>query len=314
MKILLADSNHPVLQTVLSDAGFQCDALWDQSAEELKELLPQYDGLIIRSKFKVDAELILRCPSLKCIGRVGAGMENIDVSFAESRGVRCLCVPEGNRDAVGEHALGMLLMLLNHLKRVDDEVRNGIWRRAVNRGTEIAGKTVSVIGYGHMGFSFAKKLSGFDATILAHDKYKTGFSTAYLAEAELERVFEETDILSLHLPLTPETHYYFNADFLARFKKPIYIINTARGKCLDTAALVEGLKSGRVLGACLDVLEYESLSFEDLDARTLPAPMQYLLKAENVLLSPHIAGWTQESNFKMSRLIAEKMRAVLINS
>jgi D-3-phosphoglycerate dehydrogenase / 2-oxoglutarate reductase len=313
MKILLADANHPVLQKILTDAGFLCDAFWHLSAEELKTLLPQYEGLIIRSKFKLDAALLSSCPALKCIGRVGAGMENIDVAFAEAQGIRCLCVPEGNRDAVGEHALGMLLMLLNHLKKADAEVRQGIWLRAENRGTEMRDKTVAIIGYGNMGASFAKKLSGFDAKILVHDKYKTGFSTPCVAEATLDQIFEETDILSLHLPLTKETAYYFNADFLSRFKKPIYVVNTARGKCLDTAALVAGLQSGQVLGACLDVLEYESLSFEQLDTTLLPAPMYYLLKAQNVVLSPHIAGWTNESNERMSRLIAEKMKAHLLS-
>jgi len=313
MKILFADSNHPVLEKILTDAGFQCDAFWDRTAQELIEMLPQYQGLIIRSKFKLSADLLSKCPQLKCIGRVGAGMENIDVPFAESKGIRCLCVPEGNRDAVGEHALGMLLMLLNHLKRADAEVRQGIWRRAENRGTEIREKTVSVIGYGHMGASFAKKLSGFDARILAHDKYKSGFSNDDVSETTLDQIFEETDILSLHLPLTAETTHYFNSEFLSRFKKPIYVVNTARGKCLDTAALVAGLQSGQVLGACLDVLEYESVSFENLDVLQLPEPMHYLLKAENVLLSPHIAGWTHESNERMSRLIAEKMKTHLLS-
>ena len=311
MKILLADSNHPVLEKTLRDAGFQCDAFWDLSAEELTRLLPQYSGLIIRSKFRVDAALLAACPALKCIGRVGAGMENIDVAFAEARGVRCLCVPEGNRDAVGEHALGMLLMLLNHLKKADLEVRQGIWLRAENRGTELRDKTVAIIGYGQMGSSFAKKMSGLESRVLAHDKYKNGFGSTNVLEASLEQIFEETDILSLHLPLTAETRYYFNSEFLSRFKKPIYLINTARGKCLDTAALVDGLKSKKVLGACLDVIEYESLSFETLDTRQLPEPMQYLLSAENVILSPHIAGWTHESNYRMSLLIAQKMISVL---
>lgn len=311
MKILLADSNHPILQQSLTEAGFHCDAFWDKSKEELLQLLPQYDGLVIRSKFRLDAQLLALCPALKCIARVGAGMENIDVAYAESHGIRCVCVPEGNRDAVGEHALAMLLMLLNHLKKADAEVRQGIWLRAENRGTEIRDKTLAVIGYGHMGQSFAKKLSGFDCKILVHDKYKTGFASDTVNEARLEQIFEETDILSLHLPLTAETQYYFNAEFLSRFKKPIYVINTARGKCLDTAALVAGLQSKKVLGACLDVLEYEAISFEALDTQTLPEPMQYLLNAQNVILSPHIAGWTHESNFRMSAVIAEKMRSVL---
>ena len=310
-KVLLADSNHEILHNTLRTAGIHCDLFWDKSVEELKSLLPEYDGLVIRSRFKLDKEILTPLTKLKCIGRVGAGMENIDVPFAESKGIKCLCVPEGNRDAVGEHALGMLLMLLNRLKIADAEVRQGIWLRAENRGTEISGKTVGIIGFGHMGSAFAKKLSGFDCTILAHDKYKTGFSNAYVQEATLEQIYELSDIVSLHLPLTSETTYYASSSFFNAFKKEIYFINTARGKCVDTAALVEAIESKRVLGACIDVLEYESVSFEALDARALPAPMQYLLKAENVLLSPHIAGWTHESNYKMSKGIAEKMIQVL---
>lgn len=311
MRILLADSNHSILEETLRAAGHDCDALWQLSAEELQQILPQYDGLVIRSRFKVTNALLAQCPDLKCIGRVGAGMENIDVAYAESHGVRCLCVPEGNRDAVGEHAIGMLLMLLNHLKKADAEVRHGTWLRAENRGTEISGKTIAVIGYGYMGSSFAEKLSGFGCRILAHDKYKKGFGNEKIKEAALGEIFESADIVSLHLPLTEETKYYVNADFLSRFKKPVYIINTARGKCLNTADLVAAMESGKVPGACLDVLEYESVSFENLDVTRLPGPMQYLIKSERVILSPHIAGWTHESNYKMSRMIAEKMISVL---
>lgn len=310
-KVLLADSNHEILHNTLLTAGIACDLFWDKSVEELKELLPQYDGLVIRSRFKLDKITLAPLTKLKCIGRVGAGMENIDVAFAESKGIRCLCVPEGNRNAVGEHALGMLLMLLNHLKKADAEVRNGIWLRAENRGTEISGKTVGIIGFGQMGSAFAEKLKGFGCSILAHDKYKSNFGSDSVKEASVNDIYEQADIVSLHLPLTEETNYYANAEFFSRFKKPIYFINTARGKCTDTATLVKALQEKKVLGACIDVLEYESLSFEALDTKALPTPMQYLLKADNVVLSPHIAGWTHESNYKMSKGIAEKMIQVL---
>lgn len=310
-KVLLVDSNHEILHNTLLTAGIACDLFWDKSVEELKALLPQYDGLVIRSKFKLDKDTLAPLTKLKCIGRVGAGMENIDVAYAESKGIRCVCVPEGNRDAVGEHALGMLLMLLNHLKKADAEVRHGIWLRAENRGTEISGKTVGIIGFGQMGTAFAEKLRGFGCTILAHDKYKNNFGTDSSKEASLNEIYEQVDIVSLHLPLTDETTYYANTEFFANFKKPIYFLNTARGKCTDTAALVKALQDKKVLGACIDVLEYESLSFEALDTTSLPVPMQYLLKAENVVLSPHIAGWTHESNYKMSKGIAEKMIKVL---
>ena len=312
MRILFADSNHPVLHETLISAGFACDLLWDMPAAELIALLPGYDALVIRSKFKITGEIIDRCPGLKCIGRVGAGMENIDVAYAQSKGITCLCVPEGNRDAVGEQAMGMLLMLLNHLKKADHEVRNGIWLRAENRGVEIKGKTVGIIGFGNMGSAFARKLSGFECNILAYDKYKTGFGNDYVTEASLQDLFDNCDIVSLHLPLTEETRFMVNTDFINTFKKPIYLINTARGKCLDTSDLVLALESGRVKGACLDVLEYETVSFESIAESEIPAPLNYLLHSDKVILSPHIAGWTHESNFKMSQLIAEKIKACLL--
>jgi D-3-phosphoglycerate dehydrogenase len=310
-KILCIDSNHSILHETLINIGFQCDLFWDQSAEDLIKLLPNYEGIVIRSKFKITKQLIDSAPNLKCIGRVGAGMENIDVEYANSKGIVCVSAPEGNRDAVGEHALGMLLMLLNNLKRADIEVRHGIWKRAENRGFEIAGKTIGIIGYGNMGATFAKRLQGFSCKVLVNDKYKTGFGNEFVTESTLEQIYQEADIISIHTPLTEETTHYINDAFISSCKKNIYIINTARGKCLNTADLVTHLKTGKVLGACLDVLEYESTSFENMDITKLPEPMQYLLKSENVILTPHIAGWTHESNYKMSLIIAEKMTKVL---
>lgn len=310
-KILCIDSNHDVLHETLMDAGFQCDLYWNKSKEELMNLIPSYEGIVIRSKFQITKSILDSATNLKCIGRVGAGMENIDVAYANSKGITCLSAPEGNRDAVGDHALGMLLMLLNNLKRADSEVRNGIWKRAENRGHEIGGKTIGIIGYGHMGSAFAKRFQGFDCKVLVHDKYKAGFGNEFITESTLERIFMEADILSIHLPLNSETDYYINDSFITSFKKNIYIINTARGKCLNTADLVKHMKTGKVAGACLDVLEYESVSFENLDTSALPEPMQYLLQSEQVILTPHIAGWTHESNYKMSKIIAEKMIAVL---
>ena len=310
-KILCIDSNHSILHETLISNGFHCDLFWDQSTDELKKLLPNYEGIVIRSKFKITQQLIDSAPNLKCIGRVGAGMENIDVEYANSKGITCVSAPEGNRDAVGEHALGMLLMLLNNLKRADNEVRHGIWKRAENRGFEITGKTIGIIGYGNMGSAFAKRLQGFSCKVLVYDKYKTGFGNEFITEATLEQIHQEADIISIHTPLTDETTYLINNTFICSCKKNIYIINTARGKSLNTADLVTHLKSGKVLGACLDVLEYESTSFENIDTTTLPEPMQYLLKSEQVILTPHIAGWTHESNYKMSLIIAEKMSEVL---
>lgn len=310
MRILFADSNHPVLHETLINAGFSCDLFWDQSTETLLDILPQYDALVIRSRFKIDRQLIDRCANLKCIGRVGAGMENIDLAYAAEKNIVCLCVPEGNRDAVGEHALGMLLMLLNNLKKADAEVRRGIWLRAENRGFEIKEKTVGIIGYGNMGSAFAEKLAGFGCRVLAYDKYKKGFGNALVEECSPEILFETCDIISLHLPLNQDTLYYADAVFLNSFKKSIYVINTARGKCLKTEDLVAAIQSGKVKGACLDVLEYEKLSFEGLGG-DMPPALKYLLNSDKVILSPHIAGWTHESNYKMSRMIAEKMNSVL---
>lgn len=311
MKILCIDSNHSILHETLIEHGFHCDLFWDKSKEDLIQIISQYDGIVIRSKFKITKEILDKAIKLKCIGRVGAGMENIDVEYAQSKGITCVHAPEGNRVAVGEHAIGMLLMLLNHLKRADNEVRNGIWKRAENRGHEISCKTIGIIGYGHMGSSFAKRLQGFECTILAHDKYKRNFGNEFVKEASLKEIFDNADIVSIHLPLTEETKYYINMEFIQSFKKHIYVINTARGKCLNTEHLVEAIESGKVLGACLDVLEYESCSFEHIDITTLPEPMQYLLKSNKVILTPHIAGWTHESNYKMSKIIAEKMIAAL---
>lgn len=310
MRVLFADSNHPILHEMLIQAGFDCDLFWDKPAKELMDLLPAYDALVIRSKFKLDAALLKKCKQLKCIGRVGAGMENIDLAHAQNQGIRCLSVPEGNRDAVGEHAIGMLLMLLNNLKRADDEVRKGLWIRAENRGTEIMGKTVGIIGYGNTGKALASKLSGFGCRILAYDKYLKGYGDPYVEETTMEILYKECDIVSLHLPLSPETTHFANAGFFSAFKKNIYFINTARGACLNTAELIPFLESGKVKGACLDVLEFESVSFENTRA-TESEVFHYLIQSNKVLLSPHIAGWTHESNFKMSRFLAEKMIAEL---
>ena len=311
MKILIVDSNHSILHETLISNDFSCDLFWDKSENELKSILPNYDGLIIRSRFKIDKALLEKCPNLKCIGRVGAGMENIDLVYAKQRGIVCLSVPEGNRDALGEQALGMLLMLFNNLKKADIEIRQGKWLREENRGIELMGKTIGIIGFGNMGSSFAKKLSGFDCKILAFDKYKNGFTNEFVKESTIQKIQDECDVISIHLPLTIETRFMINDSFIKAFKKNIYIINTARGKCLDTAALVEAIKCGKVLGACLDVLEFESDSFEGVEENQLPEPMKYLIQSDKVILSPHIAGWTHESNFKMSKLIAIKMLSVL---
>jgi D-3-phosphoglycerate dehydrogenase / 2-oxoglutarate reductase len=307
MRVLLADSNHDVLEQTLIAHGLECDAFWNKTKEELLSILPDYEAIVLRSKFKITAEIMERCPKLKCIGRVGAGMENIDVAYAKQKGIICLHAPEGNMDAVGEQTVGMLLMLLNNLKKADTEVRKGIWIRAENRGHELKHKTIGIIGYGNMGSSLAQKLSGFGGEILAYDKYKSGFGNSFVKEVQLVELFDKADIVSLHVPLTDETKYMFNKTFISAFKKPIYVVNTARGKCLNTADLVEAMKNGKVLGACLDVLEYETISFEAIDHSLMPEPLKYLIESDKTILTPHIAGWTHDSNYKMSKMIAEKM-------
>lgn len=310
MKILFIDSNHPLLHETLEKAGHTCDLNYNWTKEQIVNNIHLYDGVVIRSKIKITKDIIDKAVKLKFIARAGAGMENIDVEYAESKGIKCLHAPEGNRDAVAEHAMGMLLSLFNNLNRSNKEVREGKWIREGNRGVELMGKTIGIIGYGNMGSAFAERLKGFGVKVLVYDKYKKNFWNDLVTETTLEQIFEEADVLSLHTPLTDETHYLINDAFIHKFKKNIYIINTARGKCLNTADLVKNIKSGKVLGACLDVLEYEVTSFENIDAANLPEPFQYLAKSEKVILSPHIAGWTQESNEKIARILAEKIIAV----
>lgn len=307
MRILFIDSNHPLLHATLEKAGFTCDLNYHWTKEDIIANIHLYDGIVIRSKIKITKDIIDRAGKLEFIARAGAGMENIDVEYAESKGIKCLHAPEANRDAVAEHALGMLLALFNNIIRADKEVREGKWIREGNRGVELMGKTVGIIGFGNMGSAFAERLRGFGVKILAYDKYKKNFGSEYIKETTLEEIFAEADILSLHTPLTHETEYMINDAFINKFKKNIYIINTARGKCLNTADLIKNLNSGKVKGACIDVLEYEMVSFENLDAAILPEAFRELTKSDKVVLSSHIAGWTHESNEKIARVLAEKI-------
>jgi len=307
-KILFVDSTHEILPDKLAKAGFICDYKPEINGTEIINIIPSYEGLIIRSKIKIDKAFIDKATNLRFIGRVGAGLENIDVEYAEKKGIKCFNSPEGNRDAVGEHALGLLLCLLNNVLKADAEVRKGLWIREKNRGTEIKGKTVSIIGYGNMGGAFAQRLRGFGAHVIAYDKYKFNYSDEYVTEKTLNDIFEETDILSLHIPLTDETQFMINDHFINQFKKNIYLINTARGKVVKTDDLIKNIRSGKVIGAALDVLEYEQTSFENLhSAEKIPETFEYLTKSDRVLLTPHIAGWTHESNIKLSEFIADKI-------
>ena len=308
-KVLFIDSVHSILRAGLEQDGWECDWCVDDSVAEIKSIIGEYNGVVIRSKFPMNREIIDLSTKLKFIARSGAGLENIDLDYAQSKGIKIFNSPEGNRDAVGEQSLGMLLNLFQKLNQADAQVRKGIWDRVGNRGIELKGKTVGVIGFGNMGRAFAQRLQGFECEVIAYDKYVQGFGNDQVREVDLAELQEKSDVISFHTPLTEETHYYFNAPFIENCKKSFYLINTARGKVVETAALVQGLESGKVEGACLDVIEYESSSFENILERNVPEPFEYLLQSDKVLLTPHVAGWTAESYEKLSLFLLEKIRA-----
>ena len=305
-KILAIDSNHECLNNGLRDAGFIVDEDYVSSKESIEEKIANYDGLIVRSRFPIDKDFLSKAINLKFIGRVGAGLENIDEDYAAKRKIILFNSPEGNRDSVGEHAVGMLLMLMHHLRRADIEVRNGIWKREENRGDELKGKTVGIIGYGNMGNAFAKRLQGFDVNVICYDILPNK-GNQYAKQVSLQDFFERAEVVSLHTPQTPETTKMINAEFISKFKKPFYFVNTARGKSVVTKDLVDAMKSGQVLGVALDVLEFEKSSFEKLVASELPGEFQYLVNADNAVLAPHIAGWTHQSKVKLAEFIRDKI-------
>lgn len=309
MKILIIDDINQALLDKLHKAGFEYEHDENMPNELVKEKIKDFDGIILRSKILADKDFIDSAPRLKFIGRVGAGMETIDIPYAESKGIRCLNSPEGNRDAVGEQAVGMLLAITNKLLIADSQVRKKIWDREGNRGFEIKGKTVGIIGYGNMGKAFAQRLAGFECTTIAYDKYKSGFSDQYAAECSLEDIFEKSDIISLHVPQTDETIYMGNKLFFESFAKPIIIINTARGKVVELEALANAMKKNKVIGAALDVLEYESYNFENFLKEDMPPAWDYLTQNPKVVFTPHIAGWTVESKVKLSSFLADKIIA-----
>lgn len=308
MKILHLDTNHPLLLNQLNDLGFDNDEDYTSSKEVVESKIHDYDGMIIRSRFSIDKDFLEKAKKLKFIGRVGAGLENIDCEYAEQKGITLIAAPEGNRNAVGEHALGMLLSLFNKLNKANDEVKHGKWLREDNRGIELDGKTVGLIGYGNMGKAFAKKLRGFDVEVLCYD-IKENMGDANARQVSLEELQATSDVLSLHTPQTPDTIGMVNSNFINQFRKPFWLLNTARGKSVITSDLVEALKSVKILGAGLDVLEYEKSSFEDLFTTQMPEAFQYLIESDNVLLTPHIAGWTIESKEKLAQTIVDKIKA-----
>lgn len=306
-KVLFLDTVHPILEERLTASGFECIDATLLPIESIKPLLKDAFGIVIRSRFTMDSNFLQHAPNLKFIARSGAGMENIDEAYCSERNIQLFNAPEGNRNAVSEHALGMLLALFNKLVKSDNEVRSGKWDREGNRGVELDGKTVGIIGYGNNGSAFAKKLRGFDVTVLAYDKYKTGFGNQFIHESSLEDLFTNADIVSFHIPQNEETLFMANDEFFSNFKKNVYLINLSRGKIVQTSALVKALKSGSILGACLDVLEYEKSSFESFFEQEIPSDFKYILESEKTLLSPHVGGWTHESYYKLSDVLADKV-------
>ncbi len=308
IKILHIDSNNPLLWEQLQQAGFHNEADFISSKEVIEDKIKDYHGIVIRSRFKIDKTFLDKATNLQFIARVGAGLESIDCDYAIARNIALIAAPEGNRNAVAEHALGMILSLFNKLNQADAEIRKGQWNRESNRGHELDGKTVGIIGYGNMGKAFAKKLRGFDVEVICHD-ILPNVGDANAKQVTLEELQQKADVLSLHIPWTPETDKMVNANFIASFSNPFWLINTSRGKNVVTADLVQALESGKILGAGLDVLEYEKLSFETLfNDKNTPEAFDYLLKSSKVLLSPHIAGWTFESHERLAQVIVDKIK------
>lgn len=309
IKILHIDSNHPVLWDQLQQAGFSNFEDFKSSKEEIEAKIHDYHGIVIRSRFKIDKTFLDKATNLQFIARVGAGLESIDCDYAVSKNITLIAAPEGNRNAVAEHTLGMILSLFNKLNQADSEIRAGHWNRESNRGYELDGRTVGIIGYGNMGKSFAKKLRGFEVEVLCYD-IQENVGDANARQVTLQELQQKADVLSLHIPWTPETDKMVDAEFINSFAKPFWIINTSRGKNIVTADLVAAMKTGKIMGAGLDVLEYEKLSFETLfnDTNT-PEAFQYLLQAKNAILTPHIAGWTFESHERLAQVIVDKIKA-----
>lgn len=306
MKILHLDKNHSLLIEQLTKAGYKNEEDYTSSKSDIEQIISGYDGIVIRSRFKCDSTFIDAGTNLKFIARVGAGLESIDIPYAESKGITLISAPEGNCNAVGEHTLGMLLSLFNKLNKADLEVKKGKWNREANRGIELDGKTVGIIGYGNMGKAFSKKLQGFDCKVICYDiKEDVGDKNA--TQVSLITFQKEVDVVSLHIPWTPLTNRMINSDFINQFSKAFWLLNTARGKSVVTSDLVLALKKGQLLGAGLDVLEFEKSSFESLFSNKIPASLSDLLSMDNVILSPHIAGWTIESKEKLAQVIVDKI-------
>lgn len=302
--VIITAKVHEYLINELQAKGFTVDYRPSITYSELSDSIHTASGLIVTTRIKVDAPMLDRATQLEWIGRLGSGMELIDTAYAASKGIRLASSPEGNRDTVGEQAVGMLIMLMHNLLKSSLELRQGIWERDGNRAWELGGRTVGIIGYGHTGGAFAQRLRGFGMKILAYDKYKTGFGDEYVQEATLEDLYREADIVSLHLPLTEETRHLGNMDFFSSFHKPVYLLNTSRGKVVKTADVVKALENGTLEGAALDVLENEKL---ETYSETEQAEFQYLLASPRAVVTPHIAGYSHEASIKMAKVVLEKL-------
>ncbi len=309
MKVVFLDSVHSVLVERLSAAGMQCELAWEYDKDQIVNCISNAQGIVLRSRFTMNEDFLKFAPDIRFIARSGSGLENIDLKYCSKRDIKVYNSPEGNRNAVGEHALGMLLSLMNHLHTADRDVKSGIWDREGNRGVELDGKTVGIIGFGNNGSAFAKKLRGFDIKLMAYDKYKNGFGDHFVMECAMSALYEHADIISFHIPQNEETLFLANDSFFNAFQKPIFLLNLSRGKIVETKALVNAMKSGKVIGAGLDVLEFEPSDFTSFFKKEIPSDLEFLLNAKNVLLTPHVAGWTNESYFKLSNILADKILA-----
>ncbi len=306
-KILIVDDLHPAFKEKAAVLGYHVEDRPEITRAETLAAIKDYDGIAVRTKFRIDQEIFDAAPNLKFVARAGAGLDNIDIDMAKQKGIALIAANEGNRDAVGEHAIGLLLSLMNNFRKADMEIRGGVWDREGNRGYELKGKTVGIIGYGFMGQSFARKLSGFGVDVIAYDKYKTGFSDDFAREVSMEEIVKQSDVLSLHIPLTKETRQMVNDEYFFHFKKPIFFINTARGEVVNTQAVLNAVKTGKILGAGLDVLEAEK--FPGLAEQVWH---QELVANGKIILTPHVAGWTFESYRKISEVLAEKLEKLEI--
>jgi len=306
-KILFIDSTHPVLKQRLETNGFVCDYFGDINYCQVSEIIWNYIGVIIRSQIQLDKEILSNATNLRFIGRVGSGLESIDTEFAKIKNIECINSPEGSRDAVGEQAIGMILSLLNYVCKSNIEIKNGKWLREENRGTEIKGKTIGIIGYGNTGSAFARKLSGFETNVISYDKYKTNYSDGFTKVVNLDDIFNISDIVSLHVPLTSETRYMADDNFFNNFHNNIFLINTSRGSVVKISSLIKAISENKVLGAALDVIEYEETSFDKMNLINMPDDFFKLLNLPNVLITPHTAGWTHESKIKLAEVLAGKI-------